>query len=313
MSSPNLGECPTPITNQTVTSIPSWIAGAYGRMNSSIAEEHARYGGTAQYPHLIASGAAISATARSALNRWRVGEERTAIILGPGGCFDIPLEEIVTEFGRTTLVDVDTAQTERALCDLPPQLLGKISLRRADISGRVAELSTIFNKAGEMNYLEFINVAAMAVNGLAKQSTHRAIEGSYSFTCSQLLMSQLSSIPVTRFSRRIEEVYGVPLSTESGKPDEPLSFALNEYNERTQAEHVRHLAELTSPNGVVHFADTVGMFMGGELLPMVGAAPFDEMAKRFSDLAPAASWEWQANPGRRFLVLAQSLVPKQSA
>ena len=298
------------IVDPSVVALPSWVKDAYEDRNAQTARDRATYGETIQYEHLTMSRSAIAATAAAALRHANGDEDRTALILGPGGCFDIPLEEIVTAFDKTTLVDVDTTQTERALSELPARLLGKIGLVRADITGRVAEMSAIFEQTDGMDYLGFIAAATAAVNSMIERPSYPPVQGRHSFTCSQLLLTQLSSIPFLRFARHVGDVYGQPLSLRPGLPDEPLGYALNEYNVKIQADHIRHLAQLTRPNGTIHFADTIAEVVHGQVMPMMNAVAIEEMATQLSPLTPEVIWTWRSTPDRQFYVLGQSFTPK---
>lgn len=300
------------VTDPSTTDMPPWVKGAYTEMNKHIAEDESRYGDNIQRPHLTLSRRAISATAHAALHRAPRGEERSALILGAGGCFDIPLEEIVTDFDKTTLVDVDVESTERALSDLPTTLLGKVSILKSDITGNVAGLSKIIENARKLPYLDFIDAATSDIKEQATMRRPLNLQGKYSFTCSQLLMTQLSSIPFIRFASFVGEQYGKPLSMGLGLPDEPLIRALNEYNLGVQVEHIDHLAQLALSHGSVHFADTVAEVRNGQILPMISTAPLQRLDRHFDRLKNDEDWLWQSLPTRAFYVFSHSLIPKST-
>lgn len=307
---------PTPIIDPTAAGIPLWVAQGYTSMNESIAANRATE--QTQSRHLIRSRAAISATAQEALRRAPSGEERTALILGPGGCFDIPVEEIVSEFDRTTFLDVDTTHTERALSSLPANLLGKVSLVKADVSGQVTRVSNIFEKAGTLsaNYPNFIKNVSRELKKLTNQPTPTPIKGKYMFVSSQLLMSQICSLPYGQFAEYVQEKYGQPLSpsisTEPGALDAPLTGAMNMYTMATQTAHIQHLARLVADTGTVHFADTAGIMIAGQPQLMTHPHVLREIGKHFIDIVPMAEWLWKATPNLPFYVIARSLAPKQN-
>ena len=296
--------------DHSMDAFPASFTEAYELMNDSIASERAEFGPTLQREHLEVSRYAIWATANTALSRATAGSTNKAIILGAGGCFDIPVEEIVTEFDATTLVDIDTQHTERALSDLPARLLGKVSLVKADITGGVAEFAEALKVVDEeSSYERFVEAAVNVVNGI-NFANNFGIGGEYSFVCSQLLMTQLSSIPIIKFENRIHEKYGRSVTRQPNPTDLPLALALNDFNLRNQAGHISHLARLTRNTGTVHFADTIAAVKEGRVLPMVTGRPFKEMSRYFVDLARPAIWQWQCTPERAFCVSAKSLAPK---
>lgn len=316
-ASESQGGYPHPIIDQSVASLPPVIIDAYRGMNQNIANERMLYGATVQQAHLQLSRQAIGATAHAALARSSSGEARSAIVLGAGGCFDIPIEEIITEFDTTTVVDVDTEQTERALSNFSPRLLGKVTLLKADISGTAARLSDAVGRAcDEPTHADFIATATEGVRATLASNNddhHPDLGGDYSFVCSQLLMTQLTSIPISYFRRKVQERYGVPLSMRPDLPDAPLAFALNDYNFKVQHSHIAHLSRLVSDRGTVHFADTVAEIgLDGRLLPMTNKGVLDGLEARFSTLHEPAGWQWQSTPDRSFYVMAYSLAPKQT-
>lgn len=310
-------ESPIPITvDATVGDMPAWLTEGYVEKNQYIANDNARYGGTIQAEHINLSHGAIAATAVLALERAPKGEDRTALILGPGGCFDIPLQAIVTEFDRTTLVEVDAASTEEVLSTLPSRLLKKVNLVNADITGGIAPLSKVFENAkmAQLTFKEFIGIAAEAVGELTNRPASPPVEGKYSFACSQLLMSQLVGIPQLQFYNYVQQTYDRSLSRGPGYEDEALVFALNEYNLRTQTSHIDHLAQLITKSGTVHFADTlVEIKPGGDMLPMTNSKVLDQIKEHFTETRPQEGWNWRATPKLVFHVGAWSLALKQAS
>lgn len=293
--------------------MPDWLSNAYADMNVGIAEQHRYYGATFQYEHLAKSHTTISATAQAALRRAPAGESRTAILLGAGGCFDIPLEEIVTEFDTTTIIDADTAQTEKALSTLPPRLLGKISLQQHDITGSIAAFGKSIGEASKADYRTFVAQTTAQARKLAEAEPASGITGEYNFTCSQLVMSQLGSIPVLRLARYAEERYGKPLTLRPGGEDEPLVYALNDLTMANHINHAKLLGQLTKPTGTAHFADTVIEVQNNAKLPMISQEPLKVLEESFDDLTEDAVWTWTPDLTRTFWVMAKSLGYKARA
>ncbi len=301
------------IVDPSAEGLPVTMADAYARMNSYIALDRAAYGSTLQAGHLSASRAAITETSLEALRRSRQGEERTAIILGAGGCGDIPLEQLLTDFDKTTVVDVHTEQTERALGELSPKLLRKANLVQAELSGLAKGLGDVFDQASaEREHSQFLGVATAMVRKLGVVNSLVEFGNDYAFVCSQLLMSQLSSIPQLHFSRLVGEKYGKPLTMMPGHEDEALITALNEKNIKIQVNHIGHLNHLSRGNGTVHFADTLGEVRDGQKLRMVPPGALQAIESSFDQLREPDFWYYRPSLNQLFAVGSYSLAPKSA-
>jgi hypothetical protein len=293
--------------------LPAAMVDAYGTMNNNIAYDRAFFALSLQHDHLLNSQINITDTAKEALRRTPVIEERTALILGAGGCLDIPLAEIVTEFDKTTVVDVHTEQTEEALGRLPSSLLGKVSLVRAELSGFAKGLNDMFEQASEQkDFGQFVEVTAAMTRQL--DVAGRAELGSdYSFVCSQLLMTQLASIPFLNLSEMIRAKYGKPLTMAPGKEDDGLIRALDGQNIKAQTGHVKQLRQLVADTGTVHLADTWAEVRGKTALPMVAKPAVDMIRHDFSEVRDPSLWRYNASLNLTYLVGSYALAPKPPA
>lgn len=252
----------------------------------------------------------IAGTALKALERSAPGEERTAVILGAGNCFDIPLPQLVSEFDRTTLVDVNTKQTEQALCSLPPNLLGKVVLIRADVSGAMKGYYDAFGQAmEEKDYRRFQEVAAALVGRLDVVKSQVNFGEKYNFVCSQLLMTQLGSVPTTNLGELSAKKYGSNFLAEPDKAAE-LSDVVDRQILNIQKAHIGHLRSLTKDRGTVHFADTVAKIEGSNILPMLKGEALDAIDDHFNMLRSDNYWHYVATPQHAFAVMSYSLAPK---
>lgn len=301
------------IVDPSAENLPSTMVSAYADMNENIARDRVLFGSTLQIGHLAASQRDIAETAQEALRRTHKEDERTAIILGAGGCLDIPLEQIVTDFRKATVVDVHTEQTERALSELPSKLLGKVSLVQAELSGLAKSVNNILEQAGEeRDYGQFLRVATAMARQMNIAEAQVNFGNEYTFACSQLLLTQLSSIPLMHFSRFVGEKYGKPLTMARGNEDESLVLALNAQSVKLQTSHIKQLNGLVRSTGTVHFADTVGEMRGGQMLPMVSHDVITTIGSNFSELREMNIWYYTVSPRQRFVVGSYSLAPKQA-
>lgn len=298
-------------TDPSIEDVPAAMLGSYADMNASIAQDNAAHGSTVQALHLAASRRDIVDTAEQALRRTQSRDERTAVILGAGGCFDIPLEWLVADFTKTTLVDIHTEQTERALSRLSPKLLGKVSLVQAELSGLAKGISQVADHtAQESNYSQFLHNAAAIVRSLNVVGSQVELGGDYAFTCSQLLMTQLCSIPYLHLGRVVRETYRRSLTMQPGFEDDALIAALNDQSVKVQSSHIWQLAHLTSKNGTIHFADTWGERRGAQILPMISSGVLKAINMGFDELRKPNIWQYVVSPQKVFLVGSYALSPK---
>src|SRR5688572_8857401 len=245
---------------------------AYRSMNVTIATDRAAYASSFQRSHLVFSREAIAITAEEALHRSSPGEERSALVLGAGGCRDIPLEGLVSEFDRTVLVDADTEQTERALSDLPSNLLGKVSLIKADVAGVAKGFDRAFGQAvTARNYRQYAQRAAEVFRDMDVTESWFDPGEKYSFVCSQLLASQLVNIPLMHLGPVAASKFNRPFNplTPSGRDDAELVEVINQQMVDIPTGHVDHLRQLVKDNGTVHFADTVTARVNGQWATML--------------------------------------------
>lgn len=306
---------PIPTTvDPSAGSLHATMMSAYADVNEYIARDRAIYGATLQASHLSASQAAITETSLEALRRAGPSDEHTAIILGAGGCGDIPLEQLLTDFDKTTIVDIHTEQTEQALSKLPLRILRKASLVKAELSGLAKGVAGVFEEAStERNYSQFLDAATALARKLDVVKSQVEFGSDYAFVCSQLLMTQLSSIPLTHFSRLVGEKYGRPLTMVPGHEDEALITALNEKNVKVQAGHIDHLSHLSRSNGTVHFADTLGEVRGGQKLRMVPPDVLQAIENNFDHVREPDFWYYRPSLSQTFVVGSYSLTPKPQA
>ncbi len=286
---------------------------AYRDMNITIATSRAHYAHNLQADHLDYSHEDIYATAQEALTRAIADEERTALILGAGGCGDIPLADIVSEFDKTVLVDTDTSQTECALGALPFAMLGKISLIKADVAGVAKGFDRAFGQAfTAKNYKQYTQRAAEILRGIDITKSRFDPGQKYSFVCSHLLATQLVNIPIMylgpvsaeRFNRSFDPF------TPSGADDVELVEAIRQQLVDIPTGHIDHLRHLVKDNGTVHFADTLTARVGGRWLRALTSDVFTRIDTNFDRLRGATTWEFWADPELGYQVGSFALAPK---
>ncbi len=142
------------------------------------------------------------------------GLRGTALILGAGGCHDIPLAELASQFDRITLVDFNLSLAEKALKSVSHALRGKIEVRQADLSGVWSEFSTRAEALALSVPQE--GLADKILELLPEVISHRRkfdyLEKGANFVVSSLLSSQLPHYLVEYLTLLTKRVYGVPFS-----------------------------------------------------------------------------------------------------
>lgn len=304
MSNPAFGYMRDP----SLEAIPAIFSAAYANRNNGILLEHNPFS-----EHISLSHEAIRKAARLALDRTANGEPREALILGAGYCLDIPLPEIVDNFDRTTLVDINPEATAMALSGFTPRELGKITLIGADVTGIMGDLGERLQSAEDdaPDRQAFITKASDAINKLVPHDRQPDLKKRHAFVCSQLLMSQLGSIPFLSLNNRIEQRYGKALTLRLGEDDEPLILALNQLGHEIQKDHIRYLSRLVAQSGTVHLADTYFQLVESKARPMVFDPIIRPITKEyFDEPTEQNAWWWRQLTGAVFGVVSRTLLPK---
>lgn len=299
-----------PVTiDPSAQGLPSAMKQEYAQTINGIAYERKKYSHL-QANHIEASKRDIAETAEQALRQSRQKRvERTALILGAGTCLDIPMSDILEGFDHTTVLDVDTGHTERFLSELPPKLLGKVSLIRAEVSGMARGLYDVFEKSDGSSYGRFISSAAAMVDLLDATSSPVELKN-YTFVCSHLLMTQLCTTPVMWFGNAMTQRYGQTLRPEPGHSSGPLVRALLSKTAEQQQRHLRWLGELAGGEGIIHWADTLSAIKKGREYRMVSPSVSKVLQEDFAQLRDPRTWTYTAEPELAFAVESHSLAPK---
>ena len=137
----NVGDLLTAITTLTPAATPPWEwdptvdAHMVSKLevietSAGIVKNH-RDNREAWWAHAAQNGSFIREAARLC------GRRGTAVLLGAGQVFDLPLGELVETFERVRLVDIDGAALERTVSAMPldPTLKQRIELEVADLTG----------------------------------------------------------------------------------------------------------------------------------------------------------------------------------
>jgi hypothetical protein len=229
----------------------------------------------------------------------------SAIVVGAGKLYDIPLRELSERFSRLVLIDVDldamTESVERS--GLEAELRRRVALVQADVTGvnetflarakRVlAERTEDDVYAGVLRLLHSYRLPSpLDLAGLAGL-------GRVDACFSSMVLSQLGT-PLTALLRtRYAELF--PRSQRFLQHE--LQVALGQFTHRVQHTHVRSLLD-ASPYVVVttDVAETAGVPQAaGVRLPVIGAPSLEELFPATGGrLIASARWNWQHVPASK--------------
>jgi len=165
----------------------------------------------------------------------------------------------------------------------------------------------------------FLGNAAKRVGEIEVSEKAPDLGDNYTFVCSQLIMTQLASLPHDYLYSAVRERYGVNLSSMPGGADHELFMNLQKLTLDLQQEHIKQLARFADAEGTVHLADTYAKVLPvpgstqPQILPMVLANLIDPVINQEFTIVPQEPdfWLWDNMPGTyKFAVLAKSLDPK---
>ena len=224
-------------------------------------------------PHIEKSRLGILEAARLVRNRG------TALVLGAGRCWEIPLHDLAVQFDRVVLVDLDEPSMTAAVSTLPAPLQRKVEVRVSDVTSFAEPLMTATARV-----VEQAKTAAEAF--VALESLYDRIEllrrspdlPEADLVISSLVLSELVRYPSTFTARLVEQKFDKDLGAWRG-------YGSLWRNLRAHAidDHADMLVRLGRPDSVVYFADTVGR---GPDLNLVGGrerhSALSLLARRFA-------------------------------
>lgn len=250
--------------------------------------------------HKINSFVAISEAARLA-------EPDSMLLVGPGGCNDIPLGRLAARFTDIHVVEIDTEATQRAALKLPEQLRKKIEIEKLDIANIGQKISEI---AEEAEYPEELTHRILdAVQGYDPyRDMPRLSSDVYDFVCSHLVASQLLAIPFIYLNKIIKERFNREFQNEFLNVDRPLGVEAQRVIGHVPLAHIAKLAEVLPVGGVAHFADTYAKYQNGRLLPLLFLDKTAEAMKQsFDPVEEPKIWNWNTLSDD-FVVVSHALV-----
>ena len=226
----------------------------------------------------------------------------SAIIVGAGKLYDIPLRELAEQFSRLWLVDVDLAAMKESVeqSGLSPELQRRFSLVQADVTGVnqtfVERTRRVFEGSSEdavyAGVLELLHSYWQpSPPDLARLAALDSVDACFS----SMVLSQLG-VPLTGL---LKARYAERFPHSQRWRNQELQVALGQFTHRLQHAHVRMLLE-ASPFAAVttDVAETAGVpEAAGVRLPVIGAPSLEELFPATSgELVASARWTWRHVP-----------------
>jgi hypothetical protein len=247
---------------------------------------------------------------------------KQALVLGAGGCEEIPLAELADRFALVTLNDIERDPLETALAGLPAEARAKIEVRVGDLTGVTDEVVAIVRRAIDERGDADAAINAMAAQVAQQPARGMQLEGSYDLVVASCLLSQLDFWLIHRAAEAFETRY--PGQGEQLRGSSIWTAALEHLAERLQRRFVDDLAALTSPGARLYFAESThvcfieltaaGQWQTEGKYRMLAVTDLAEYFNQQFAVIERDRWEWIVRPpqqagdtGRLFEVQALAL------
>ncbi len=267
-----------------------------------------------QRRHIDKSRMRIKRSADIAL-RQSTTDTPEALIFGLGNSIDVPLKDLAEVFRKIKIVDLDEKAVVAAVRKLPTKLQEKIDVVIADVSGITEEYNQVIQVAStEPKADKFLEKVTQGLQDIDTDAEAPSFGTNYTFVCSQLVMTELGSIPFKSLYEKSRE-HGITLPSQPNSLEHQLTLEARHLTRSMQQSHIEALAHAVAPSGsgsgIVHLADTSTIRSEGRrstLLQPVIINP--SIIKNFNKRA-TESWLWRCAPGLAYDVTALALEPKQ--
>lgn len=211
--------------------------------------------------------------------------EETAVVLGMGRGYDIPLLELALTRRKIALVDLDEPSMQEAVKELRDQLktldladqqvqeiASRVSLQVVDISG-IADRVEAFAaqlKAGKKKGTKG-QAISQAASFLGKQALDEKmlpwplkVEGTYDLVVSSFTVTQVFGGLIDYIRKAIEAVYGPFTQADANQ----FLMSIQPFAQSLAVNHAGHLRKLVKPGGKVYFSTEVYSETGAPAFPL---------------------------------------------
>ncbi len=301
------------ILDRSIEHIPQEAIATFRELNKRILEANVKFK-SEQTEHLAKSKREILQTATVALNRVAEGQSKKALLFGVGNGLDTPLQELAEKFDHLRLVELDSKSTENAIKQLPSELQTKIELVVADITGINGELcrsaQEFIDSSGSLK--QYYDLVTKKMDSIEEKITESTLDlgTDYAFVSSQLVLSQLGSIPGTYILNVGKSKFSTEASIETENAHNNFLKSYSRMSDILQKKHIQSLEKSVTPQGTVHLADTYERKNpSSEPKLVLNTHTINQVIQEnFKPIKAQTLWIFEHTPNRlQFLVMSHSL------
>lgn len=231
---------------------------------------------------------------------------QTAVIVGAGKLYDIPLRKLAERFERLLLVDVDLAAMTESVkqVDVGPKLHARLSLVQADVTGIndlfVERARAALALDGELEvYAALLQLLHdYFVHVPPRLFPQHVAKVPLDFACSSMVLSQLA----TPLTHHVEACFAARFPGSKRTQSQEFQIALGQFTHRVQQAHVRSLlaaapcialtSDVTEQYTALDAYGTVSEAVSR--LPLIGAPSLEALIPRQQARTVAtAAWPWR--------------------
>lgn len=180
--------------------------------------------------------------------RGATGLKGAALIVGIGNATDIPFNELAKQFDKVTIVEIDPKSIGRALGLLDKELLKKITVVIADLTGCMASLSKEVEslKSSARTTEDFLKGFYKALPTIKPKTLASLGEKQFDYVVSHLVLTQLGTIPISWVTEASKHLPTAVLAS-----DPLLTFTKS-----LQCQHLHDLHRWAKDSATLFVADT---------------------------------------------------------
>jgi hypothetical protein len=213
------------------------------------------------------------------------GLKGAALIVGIGNATDIPFNELAKQFDKVTVVEIDPKSIGRALSKLDKDLLKKITVVVADLTGCMEAFSKEVESVRKSTQTPeaFLKGLITAMPSLKPKTLAALGEKQFDYVVSHLVLTQLGTIPLSWVEQAAKN-----FSTSEPSSDIPNAPVLT-FVHALQCQHMRDLHRWANESAKVYVADTYANYVCIRLepreQPILYGTPSSSIASAIQDIA----------------------------
>jgi hypothetical protein len=180
-----------------------------------------------------------------------------ALVLGAGGCEEIPLAELVARFSSVTLNDIDEAKLRQALCvrDMDTSARAKVDLQIADLSGVTGPAIARIEEVVAANARSTDAIGAMARVLDEQPPGEFPIAGRFELVVASCVLSQLHFRLAQEAAGRFKARF--PDCADELDQSDVWKHAVYRLARRMEERLVDEMRGLVADGGLVYLSETV--------------------------------------------------------